>query len=128
MTFNSQEIIQDVRAEFEYMLDFVTGEPARQAKADGIERGLFKMLLSMGAKLLQLFFVVPHRPVPDSLFKHKAERCYRTIVIRSECISQFLAGWRLSGRTFTNKALARLCPWTLSWVWVPIGTLTCCGK
>ena len=58
MTFNSQEIIQDVRAEFEYMLDFVTGEPARKAKADGIERGLFKMLLRMGAKLLQLFFVV----------------------------------------------------------------------
>lgn len=58
MTFNSQEIIQDVRAEFEHLLDFVTGEQARTAKADSIERGLFKMLLSLGAKLLQLFFVV----------------------------------------------------------------------
>jgi len=56
MTFNSQEIIQDVRAEFEHLLDFVTGEQARTAKADRIERGLFKMLLCLGAKLLQLFF------------------------------------------------------------------------
>lgn len=58
MTFNSQEIIQEVRAEFENLLDFVTGELARTAKADSIERGLFKMLLSMGAKLLQLFFAM----------------------------------------------------------------------
>jgi hypothetical protein len=56
MTFNSQEIIQDVRAEFENLLKFVTGEQARTAKADSIERGLFKMLLGLGAKLLQLFF------------------------------------------------------------------------
>ena len=58
MTFNSQEIIQDLRAEFEQLLDFVTGEQARTAKADSIERGLFKMLLSLGAKLLQLFFAM----------------------------------------------------------------------
>ena len=56
MTFNSQEIIKDVRAQFEHMLDFVTGEQARTATADHIERGLFKLLLSLGAKLLQLFF------------------------------------------------------------------------
>jgi hypothetical protein len=58
MAFNSQEIIQDIRAEFEHLLDFVTGEQARTAKADSIERGLFKMLLSLGTKLLQLFFVM----------------------------------------------------------------------
>ena len=58
MTFNSPEIIQDVRAQFEHMLDFVTGEQARTASADHIERGLFKLLLSLGAKLLQLFFVM----------------------------------------------------------------------
>ena len=58
MTFNSEEIIQEVRAEFEHVMDFVTGEQARTAKADSIERGLFKMLLRLGAKLLQLFFVV----------------------------------------------------------------------
>jgi len=58
MTFNSQAIIQDVRAEFEQLLDFVTGAQARTAKADSIERGLFKMLLHLGAKLLQLFFAM----------------------------------------------------------------------
>ena len=58
MAFNSQEIIQDIRAEFEHLLDFVTGEQARTAKADNIERGLFKMLLSLGTKLLQLFFTM----------------------------------------------------------------------
>jgi hypothetical protein len=58
MAFNSQAIIQDVRAEFEHLLDFVTGEQARTAKADSIERGLFKMLLSLGAQLLQLFFTM----------------------------------------------------------------------
>jgi hypothetical protein len=58
MTFNSQEIIQDIRAEFEHLLDFVTGAEARTAKADCIERGLFKMLLKLGAKLLQLFFTM----------------------------------------------------------------------
>lgn len=56
MTFNSQMIIQDVRTDFEKMLDFVMGEEARTATADEIERGLFKMLLALGAKLMRLFF------------------------------------------------------------------------
>lgn len=58
MTSNSQEIIHDIRAEFEKMIDFVTGEQARIATADHIERGLFKLLLRLGAKLLTLFFVM----------------------------------------------------------------------
>ena len=58
MDANSQEIIQDIRTEFELMLDFVTGEQARTATADQMERGLFKLLLSLGAKLLTLFFVM----------------------------------------------------------------------
>ena len=58
MTSNSPEIIQDIRAEFEIMLEYVTGEQAHQATADQMERGLFKRLLSLGAKLLTLFFVI----------------------------------------------------------------------
>jgi hypothetical protein len=57
MTFNSQTIIQEARADFEKMLDFVKGKEARTATADHIERGLFKLLLALGAKLLTLFFV-----------------------------------------------------------------------
>jgi hypothetical protein len=45
-----------IRAEFENVLDFVTGERARTATADQIERGLFTLLLSLGTKLLLLFF------------------------------------------------------------------------
>jgi hypothetical protein len=40
------------------MLDFVMGEEARTATADQIERGLFSLLLTLGAKLLGLFFVM----------------------------------------------------------------------
>jgi|GEM_PF-5086414 len=44
MTFNSQEIIQAVRVEFEHLFDFVAGEQAHMVKADSIEPGLFKRL------------------------------------------------------------------------------------
>ena len=56
MTFNSQAIIQDLRTDFEEMLEYVTGEEARRATADATERGLFKMLIEMGLKLMTLFF------------------------------------------------------------------------
>lgn len=58
MTFNSELIIKDIRTDFERLLDFVMGAAARTATADCIERGLFKMLLSLGAKLLSLFFAM----------------------------------------------------------------------
>jgi hypothetical protein len=58
MTFNSDRIIQDIRSDFEKLLDFVMGEEARTATADHIERGLFKLLLCLGAKLLTLFFAM----------------------------------------------------------------------
>lgn len=56
MTSNSQAIIQDIRGDFEKMLEYVTGEEARRTTADATERGLFKMLIKMGLKLLTLFF------------------------------------------------------------------------
>lgn len=58
MTSNSQEIIQDVQAQFEYLMEFVSGKVAQTATADHIERGLFKLLVILGASLLQLFFVL----------------------------------------------------------------------
>jgi len=58
MASNSEEIIQDVRVQFEYLLDFVTGEQAKTVTADHIERGLFKLLVILGASLLRLFFVM----------------------------------------------------------------------
>ena len=57
MAFNSETIIQEIRSEFEGILDFVTNEQAQKSKADEIERGLFKQLLNLGLQLLQLFFI-----------------------------------------------------------------------
>ena len=39
----------DLRAEFEAVIDFVSNEQAHSATADQIERGLFTLLLSLGA-------------------------------------------------------------------------------
>ncbi|MBF0235089.1 MAG: hypothetical protein HQK65_18955 [Desulfamplus sp.] len=58
MNCNSEELIKDIRAKFEDILNFVSGEAASKATADHIERNLFKFLLSMGAKLLLLFFIM----------------------------------------------------------------------
>jgi len=58
MTFNSQSIIHDIRAELEKLIDFVSGEQAQTATADHIEQSLFRQMLKLGAKLLLLFFVV----------------------------------------------------------------------
>ncbi len=58
MILNSQSIIQEIRENFEMLIDFVTGEEAQMATADHIERGLFKRLLDLGGKLLLLFFIV----------------------------------------------------------------------
>lgn len=58
MTFNSQSIIHDIRAELDKMIDFVSGEQAQMSTADHIERSLFRQMLKLGAKLLLLFFIV----------------------------------------------------------------------
>jgi len=71
MASNSQEIIQDIRGQFEHMMDFVTGEQARTATADHIERGLFKMLISLGAKMLQLFFIMRTQASSRQTFQAK---------------------------------------------------------
>lgn len=77
MTFSSEQIIQDVRTDFEKMLDFVTGEAAHTATADHIERGLFTLLLAMGAKLLTLFFAMRSEASSrETLKKEDGQRLY----------------------------------------------------
>jgi hypothetical protein len=58
MTIHSTQIIQEVRAEFEQMLDFVTNDAAYQTTADQMERGIFQRLLRLGRQLLLLFFTL----------------------------------------------------------------------
>jgi hypothetical protein len=56
MRTDLKQMKTDIRAEFEAVLDFVTNEQAQVATAEQIERGLFTLLLGLGAKLLFLFF------------------------------------------------------------------------
>lgn len=72
------------------MLDFVTGEAAHTTTADYIERGLFKLLLAMGAKLLTLFFVIrseaSHR---EALQQEDGQRLYYQRDTKREYFSIF---------------------------------------
>jgi hypothetical protein len=49
-------IVQEIRAEFESMLNYI--KDSGTATADQVERGIFKRLLDMGARLMVLFFAL----------------------------------------------------------------------
>jgi len=77
MTFNSEAIIQDIRTDFEQMLAFVMGPKAQTATADSMERGLFALLLKLGAKLLTLFFVLRSKTACRESLPGEAGRSWR---------------------------------------------------
>ena len=52
MDYNLPEMQENIRANFETMLQFVTSDEAQTATANQIERNLFQLLLSLGAQLL----------------------------------------------------------------------------
>lgn len=69
------EIQENIRADFETMLQFVTSEEAQTATANQIERSLFQLLLILGAQLLLLFFQM------------RSQACVRdTIVVEDQSI------------------------------------------
>jgi hypothetical protein len=55
MSFNSTQMIHQLRVDFERLLALVTGPEAHSATMDQMERSLFRQVLQMGFKLLQLF-------------------------------------------------------------------------
>ena len=55
MSFNSSQMIHQLRADFEQLLALVTGPEAHTATMDQMERSLFRQVLRLGFKLLQLF-------------------------------------------------------------------------
>jgi hypothetical protein len=66
MSFNSEEIVQNIRTEFESMLAYV--QESEERTADAVERSLLKQLLGLGAQLMVLFFrlrgrAASHAPV-----------------------------------------------------------------
>ena len=75
MDYNLPEMQENIRAEFETMLHFVTSEEAQTATADQIERSLFQLLLRLGSQLLILFFQM------------RSQACARdTIVVEGQTI------------------------------------------
>jgi hypothetical protein len=55
MFLTSTQMIQQLRADFEKLLGLVTGPEAQTATLDQMERSLFRQVLRLGFKLLQLF-------------------------------------------------------------------------
>jgi hypothetical protein len=55
MSFNSTQMIPQLREDFERLLAFVTGPQAQTATMDQMERSLFRQVLHMGYQLLRLF-------------------------------------------------------------------------
>lgn len=57
MTFNTTTMIpENIRTDFEILLSIVTNTDGKKCTADQMERHLFKQLLRLGAKLMQLHF------------------------------------------------------------------------
>ena len=55
MSANATQLIRELRADFETLLNLVTGSAAQTATVDQMERSLFRQVLRLGFKLLQLF-------------------------------------------------------------------------
>ena len=56
MSHNADAIVHELHVEFESMLSYV--KDSQTATADQVERGLFRRLLSLGARLMLLFFAL----------------------------------------------------------------------
>jgi hypothetical protein len=68
MSFNSTQMIHQLRGDFERLLALVTGPEAHTATIDQMERSLFRQVLRLGFRLLQLFVIArveaeSHTPV-----------------------------------------------------------------
>jgi len=57
MSFNSTAMIHQLRTDFEQLLTLVTGPDAHIATVNQMERSLFRQVLRLGFKLLQLFLM-----------------------------------------------------------------------
>jgi len=69
MAFNSPTMIHQLRTDFEQLLTLVTGPDAHTATVNQMERSLFRQVLRLGFKLLQLFLMTrvaaeSHAPQP----------------------------------------------------------------
>lgn len=62
MSSNTENIVQEIRTEFESMLSYV--KESKTSTADQVERGIFKRLLKLGFRLMLLFFTLRAEAYP----------------------------------------------------------------
>lgn len=65
MSLNTEDIVQEIRAEFESMLTYV--KESKTATADQVERGIFRRLLDLGFRLMLLFFTIRAEEYPRTV-------------------------------------------------------------
>lgn len=70
MSFNMEDVVQEIRTEFGSMLVYVKG--SKTATADQVERGIFKRLLGLGFKLMLLFFTMRAEEYPRTPLETEA--------------------------------------------------------
>ena len=52
-----EEIVTEIRSEFEKLLDLVMGKEAQTMTAGGMERAIFKSMVKIGKEAMYLFLV-----------------------------------------------------------------------
>lgn len=116
MTFNSSQIIPQLREDFERLLTFVTGPQAQTATMDQMERSLFRQVLHMGYQLLRLFVMKrvegeSHTPLVKRnkvvLPYHSQKACdYFSIFGKLRFERAYFYAWGGSGQSPLDEALS----------------------
>jgi hypothetical protein len=116
MTFNSSEMIPQLREEFERLLGFVTGPQAQTVTMDQMERSLFRQILHLGYQLLRLFVMVraegeSHAPLvkrDKTVLPYHSQkgRAYFSIFGKLSIERAYFYAWGGSGHCPLDEALS----------------------
>ena len=116
MAFNSNQMIPQLREDFERLLAFVTGPQAQTATMDQMERNLFRQVLHMGYQLLRLFVIKraeaeSHAPLVKSnktvLPYHSQKGCdYFSIFGKLKFERAYFYAWGGSGQCPLDEVLS----------------------
>ncbi|MFZ5884298.1 MAG: ISKra4 family transposase [Chloroflexota bacterium] len=116
MSFNSSQMILQLREEFERLLAFVTGSQAQTATMDQMERSLFRQILHLGYQLLRLFVRVrvegeSHTPLmtrEKTVLPYHSQkgRAYFSIFGKLSIERAYFYAWGGSGQCPLDEALS----------------------
>ena len=126
MPLNSATLIQEIRTEFETMLDAV--QTAQTRMADSMERQVFSWLLALGGQLLHLYFV--QRSANSERSSHPRRRGPKCRITKTGVgtIIQSLASYRFGVLTSSGQGSAVRHRWMANSAWARRATQTCCAN